>query len=81
MFRRLYFLLPNATLTQKIADELIGLSVNSNKIHTYAEHNLSTESLNLTTKNQSFNETREVEVYFGKATYYCFYFLCIGLLR
>lgn len=80
MFRRLNFLLPNAQLAEKIVNELSKLGVNEKNIHTYAEHNLPTGSLNLATENQANNEAQLIEDIFWKGNlvlFFIFLTVCI----
>jgi len=81
MFRRLNFLLPNARLAQKVANELTDLGVSDKNIHTYAEHNLSTGSLNPATKNQANDEAQLIEDIFWKGNLTLFFvFLVISII-
>ena len=81
MFRRLNFLLPNAILAQKVVSELSKLGVKDKNIHTYAEHNLSTGSLNLATDNQVNNEAQLIEDIFWKGNLTLFFiFLVISII-
>ena len=81
MFRRLNFLIPNAQLAQKIMSELSKLGVKENNVHTYAEHNLPTGSLNLATKNQANDEAQLIEDIFWKGNLTLFFvFLVIGVI-
>jgi len=73
MFRRIYFLLPNAKLAQKVVDELVGLNVSHKNIHTYAEHKLPIASLNPATENQTHNEAREIEKLFWNGNLLLFF--------
>lgn len=61
MFRRLHFLLPNAKLAQNVVNELLSLGINSQQIHTYAEHNQPIESLRPATENQSHDKAQKIE--------------------
>jgi len=81
MFRRLYFLLPNAKLAQNVVSELTAMKINPNKIHTYAEHNFPTGLLNPATKNQSRNEALQIENIFWNGNLLLFLiFFCICIV-
>jgi len=79
MFRRLNFLIPNAKLAQEVVNELTGLGVNDKNIHTYAEHNLPTDSLLPATKNQAEDRSQYLEDIFWKGNL-SFFFILLCLL-
>lgn len=64
MFRRLHFLLPNAKLAQNVTNELLSMGVNSQNIHTYAEHNYPIGELRPATLNQAHDKARQLEDFF-----------------
>jgi len=78
MFRRLNFLIPNAKLAQNMANELINLGVESNNIHTYAEHDLPLDSLRPATENQIRGKTQYLERLFWNGNLILFFILLIA---
>lgn len=80
MFRRLNFLLPNASLAQKMVHELTNKGVNDKHIHTYSEHNLPIGSLNPATKNQINDEARQIENTFWSGNLFLFFIFLIIFL-
>ena len=81
MFRRLNFLIPNASLAQKLVNELTRLGVSDKNIHTYAEHNLPTGSLLPATKNQKEDRSQHLENMFWNANLSLFFiFLCLLII-
>ena len=64
MFRRLHFLLPNASLAQSVVNECLSLGVSSQNIHTHAEHDYPIDSLRPATLNQARDRARQLEDYF-----------------
>jgi hypothetical protein len=83
MFHRINFLIPNASLAQKVVTELNELGVSNKHIHTYAEHNYPTNGLNLATENQINDEARQVEDVFWKGNlllFFIFSAICITAL-
>lgn len=61
MFRRLYFLLPNAKLTQNVVDELYQNGINKNKIHTLSHKSMSMGLLPQAEKEQTEDKAQWLE--------------------
>ncbi len=80
MFRRLHFLLPNAKQAQSVVEELLDMGVNSNQIHTHAEHNMPTGSLRPATENQKQDRARHLENVFWNTNLAMFFILMIVML-
>ena len=61
MFRRLYFLLPNAALTQKVIDELHQLKIPTRHIHTMSHEGMSMPFLPQATDKQKHDDIFLIE--------------------
>ena len=79
MLRRLYFLLPNAALTQKVIDELHQLGVQTRRIHAMSHEGMSMPFLPQATENQKNDEARFIEDSLWKANI-AFFFIAFAVL-
>ena len=73
MFRRLYFLLPNAELSQKVIDELYLLGVRKRKIHAVSHEGMSMPFLPRATKEQIHDDAHLLEDILWRANLLLFF--------
>jgi len=73
MFRRLYFLLPNAELTQRVINELHPLGIPQRNIHTLSHEGMPMPSLPRATKEQIHDDVHLIEDILWKANLALFF--------
>ena len=78
MFLRLYFLLPNEKLTQKIIPELYKYGIPKKNIHTIIRNKKATASLPFSTKWQRMDASQKIENYVWNTNLLIFFlsFIC-----
>ena len=80
MFLRLYFLLPNEELTQKVISELINARVSKNNIHAIIRHKSPNSSLPDSSKWQRMDISQQIENYAWNANLVIFFIAFISLI-